>query len=269
MSCNPDDPNAPVQQFIDGKRPDTAHVHVIWSDNPFFPSVLEAERAYLQSVDADAYSHVWLGTTRTHSEACVFKGKYFIEEFEPVLAPKYIDPYYAPPNAEKPWDGPYFGADWGFSQDPTTCIKCWIHERTLYIEHEAYALGCDIDRTPALFDTIPGARDYKMRADNARPETISYMQQNGYRRIEPCRKWTGSVEDGIAFLRSFERIVLHPSCVRAAEEFRLYSYRVDRLTGDVLTDLADKHNHLIDALRYAVEPAIRRRGEARIFELRI
>jgi len=185
----------------------------------------------------------------------VFRGKYCIEAFEPVLAP--VSGEQRPGDTSKPWDGPYFGADWGFSQDPTTLVKCWIAGRTLYIEHEAYAVGCDIDKTPALFDHVPGARAAVIRADSARPETISYMQRNGYPRIEGVAKWSGSVEDGIAHIRQYERILVHPRCPHVIEELRLYSYRMDRLSGDVLAEVVDADNHTIDALRYALQPLIR------------
>lgn len=56
----------------------------------------------------------------------------------------------------KPWDGLYFGADWGFSQNPIVLVECWIGERTLYVEHEAYAVA--VDRTSSLFDRVCGAR---------------------------------------------------------------------------------------------------------------
>lgn len=247
MTANPDDPGAPIQDYIAGNRPDTLHAHVTFADNPWFPVELDGERRYLQSVDADAYAHVWLGATRTQSDAQVFKGKYVIEDFAP----------------GHDWLGPYFGADWGFSSDATTLIKAWIDRRTLFIEYEAYAVGCDIDRTPALFDTVPGARGYTIRADSARPETISYMRGNGYRNVIACGKWTNCAEDGVAHLRQYERIVIHPRCTHTADEFRLYSYKVDRLTSDVLPDLVDRHNHTIDALRYALEPLIKRRRGAR------
>jgi phage terminase large subunit len=251
ISLNPDAPDAPVMQFVDGSRPDTRHVHVTFADNPFFPVELEGERVYLQSVDPDAYSWIWLGNTRQQSDAQVFKGKYEIQEFTP-------SPY---------WNGPYFGADWGFSQDPTTLVKCWINERKLYVEHEAYGVGVDIDRTPQLFDTVPGSRGYTIRADNARPETISYMRGHFYPNVIACDKWKGCAEDGVAHLRSYEKIVVHPRCTHTAEEMRLYSFKVDRLTSDVLPDLLDKHNHTIDALRYALEPLIKRRGPTRFVRI--
>jgi phage terminase large subunit len=251
ISLNPDAPDAPAMQFCDGSRPDARHVHVTFADNPWFPAELEGERVYLQSVDPDAYSWIWLGNTRQQSDAQVFKGKYSIEEFTPA------------PN----FNGPYFGADWGFSTDPNTLIKCWIHERTLYIEAEAYAVGCDIDRTPSLFDTVTGSRQYTIRADCSRPETISYMQGNGYPNVIACAKWTGCAEDGVAFIRQFEKVVIHPRCTHTAEEFRLYSFKVDRLTGDVLPDLVGKHDHTIDALRYALEPLIRRRNATKFVRI--
>jgi hypothetical protein len=54
--------------------------------------------------------------------------------------------------------------------------------------------------------------------------------------------------------------VLHPTCVHTVEEFRLYSYKVDRLSGDVLPDIVDKHDHAIDSLRYALAPLIKSGG---------
>jgi phage terminase large subunit len=270
FSLNPDEPAAPVQAFADGARPDTRRIHVVFTDNPFLTPTLDAERSYLQRVDPDAYAHVWLGQTRSHSDAAVFAGKYQVEEFTPVPEPPEgasIHPKRV--GSLKFWQGPYFGADWGFSQDPTTLVKCWIYERTLYIEHEAWAIGCDLDKTPALFDTVPGARLHTVRADNARPETISYLRRNGFPRLAAVEKWKNSATDGVAYLRSYERIVIHPRCTHTIEEFRLYSYRVDRLTGDVQPELLDLHNHCIDALRYALAPAIRNRGRGRIVPLRV
>ncbi len=65
LSCNPDSPDAPVQDFIDGRRSDTRHSHVIFTDNPWFPAELEGDCLHLQTVDDDAYRHVWLGQCRT------------------------------------------------------------------------------------------------------------------------------------------------------------------------------------------------------------
>ena len=70
------------------------------------------------------------------------------------------------------------------------------------------------------------------------------------------KKWAGSVEDGVAFIKSFERVIIHPDCPETAREFRLYAYKVDRLSGDIMPKILDANNHYIDALRYALEPMI-------------
>jgi phage terminase large subunit len=108
-----------------------------------------------------------------------------------------------------------------------------------------------------MFARIPGSDKYVIRADNSRPETISHVGRKGMMRVEAATKWSGSVEDGVAFLKSFEVIILHPRCKHTADEFRLYSYKQDRLTGDVLPEIIDKSNHCIDGLRYSLDPMIR------------
>jgi phage terminase large subunit len=250
VSFNPHDANDPTyQRFVVNPPPSARVIEMNWRDNPWFPAELRAEMEYLYRVDPEAAAHVWGGQCRTMSNAQVLRGKYVVEAFEP----------------GDDWDGPYFGADWGFSVDPTALVKLWINERTLYLEHEAYGVGVEIDQLPAMFDRVPGAREARIRADSARPETISFMQRNGYPGIVSVVKWSGSVEDGVAALRGFEQIVIHPRCRHAEEEARLWAYKVDRLSGDVLADLVDKHNHVWDAVRYALEPVIRNSGMG-IFE---
>jgi phage terminase large subunit len=231
---------------------DAIDIEVGWADNPWISPELIAEKDFLYRVDPEAAEHVWGGKTRQNTNANVLRGRYRIESFEP----------------EPGWDGPYFGADWGFSEDPTTLVKLWINGRTLYVEHEAYGIGVDTDKIPALFDKVPGAREHEIRADNARPETISYVRQDheiggkiirGYPRLVGATKGPGSLEDGVEHLRSYEAIVIHPRCIHTAEEARLYSFKVDRLSGQVMSDIVDAHNHCLDAARYGLEPVMKSR----------
>ncbi|OQA30290.1 MAG: Phage terminase large subunit [Betaproteobacteria bacterium ADurb.Bin341] len=241
VTFNPGEETDPTyQRFVKQPPPGAIVRKVNFHDNPWFPDVLRAEMEYLRRVDYDAYLHVWEGEPRTISDAVIFRGKYIVEPFE---TPANVDRF-------------YFGADWGFSQDPTVLIRCFVVDRTLYIDHEAYSIGCDIDKTPALFDRVPESRKWPIYADSARPETISYMRRAGFN-ISAAEKWSGSVEDGIAFMRSFERIVIHERCKHAAEEARLYKYKVDARTGEVLPVIVDAHNHVIDALRYAISKLVR------------
>ena len=241
VSFNPDEKTDPsYRRFVESPPPDALVVQVNWRDNPWFPEELRKEKDYLASVDLDAYAHVWEGECRRYGAAQVLRGKCAVEYFEPGFE----------------WDGPYFGADWGFSTDPTALVKCWIHGRNLYVEKEVYRLGLEIDATPDAFREVPGADKHVIRADNARPETISYLKRQGLN-VVAADKGKGSVEDGVAFLRSFERIVIHPDCPHTAEESRLYSYKMDRLSGDVLPVIEDAHNHCLDALRYALQPVMK------------
>ena len=251
FTWNPEQPTDPIDQLLrpqDGEgralgAPDGAIVvHANFTDNPFCPDVLKDEARRMQRVDPDAYAHVWLGAYNTKSKAAILGGKYVVEDFKPAAD----------------WEGPYFGADWGFAEDPTVLVKCWVHRQTLYVEREAYRVGLELDDTAvAWLRAIPGADRYVVRADSARPESISYVRRNGFPRLEAVQKWTGSVEDGIAHLRSYDRIVIHPRCEHAIEEARLYSYKVDRQTGDILPDIVDKHNHIWDAVRYSLAPRIK------------
>jgi phage terminase large subunit len=130
----------------------------------------------------------------------------------------------------------------------------------LYVQHEAWQLHCDIDKLPPLLDQIPESRKFTIRCDSSRPETVSYLKAHGFPNTVSVDKWTGSVEDGVSRMRAFEKIILHPHCEHTIEEFRLYSFKTDRLTGDVLPDIIDKHNHCIDSIRYAIAPLIKHGG---------
>ena len=241
---NPYLPSDPVDMLLRGDRPppDAAVVEVNYDDNPWFPDVLRQEMEYDKQRDPEKFQWVWRGKYMQNSEARVFKN-WRVEEFE-------VDPTWTLRQ----------GADWGFSIDPSVLVQCAIVGRTLYVPYEAYRVGCETDFLPDLFRTVPDAERWPTVADSARPETISYMQRHGFPKMLAAIKGARSLEEGIAFLQAFD-IVVHPRCTHAIEELTSYSYEVDDLTGLVLPKLADKNNHVIDALRYACEGA-RRAGRA-------
>jgi phage terminase large subunit len=245
VTFNPDEETDPTsRRFIKNLPPNAIAVEISWRDNPWFPEELRQEMEYLYKIDPEAAEHVWGGKFRKNSAAQIMRGKYKVESFI----------------VEPTWDGPYFGADFGFT-DPSTLVKVWIDTKTnrLYIEHEFYGCNVDSDKLPAEYDKIPGAKKRQIRADSSRPETISYLQRHGYPNVVGCTKGEGSVEDGVAFIRSFECVVIHTRCVHTAEEARLYSYKIDRLTKLPTNDIEDKHNHIWDAVRYALEPVSKQR----------
>lgn len=241
ISFNPADEHDPTYQRFVINPPDDAIVQrVSWRDNPWFPETLRKEKDYLARVDPDAYAHVWEGETIKHSDSQVLSNKWIIDTFNDIDL-----------------GTPYYGADWGFATDPTVLVEFYIKDRTMYVRREAYGLGIETVDLPTLFQKIPNAEKYTIRGDSARPEIISHLKRHGYPRIESAKKWAGSVEDGISWLRGLEKIIIHPECRNTIDEARLWSYKTDRLTGDVLPVLIDKHNHCWDAIRYGAQPMIK------------
>lgn len=241
FSWNPRFATDPVDQLLRGPTPppNAIVVEANYSDNPWLPAELLEEMEYDKRRDPDKYAHIWLGKYQSNTSSRVFKN-WTIEEFE-------VDP-----NAVIRQ-----GADWGFSVDPTVLVQAYIVGRKLYIPYEAYRVGCEIVDTPALFMSLPDAEKWPMVADSARPETISHLRKNGFPKITAAIKGPKSVEEGIGFLQGFD-IVVHPRCTHTIDELTLYSYKTDPLDeSKVLPVLADKDNHVIDALRYAMEGARR------------
>lgn len=244
---NPRLPTDPVDvMFRQEPPPRSMIVELNYSDNPWFPAELEEQRQHARRIMNPAdYAWIWEGAYLENSDAQVFAGKWRADDFAP----------------QPSWDGPYYGLDFGFAVDETAAVKAWIHGGTLYIEHELYAKALELDHTPtALIKSLPGIADHDCRADNARPESISYLRRHGLPRMKPCAKGKGSVEDGVAHIKSYDEVVIHTRCTNTIEEFRMYSYKVDRLSGDVLPVLQDANNHAVDALRYALEPVMKSRG---------
>lgn len=248
---NPRVDGSPVDKRFRKNPPDNCVIaEVNWSDNPWFPPALEELRRHEQKTLEDStYQNIWEGAYLTRTEAQVFSGRYRVEDFQP--NPK--------------WDGPYIGADWGFAKDPNAAILIWKHGSTLYFEKEYYSVGDEIDKIGGgILKAIPEAATHVVRGDSARPDIISYLRrptnQSGgsgqIPRLEGAEKGKGSVLDGIEFMRSHE-LVVHPRCTNLLQELRNYSYKVDRLSGDVLPDVVDDWNHLVDSSRYALMPIMK------------
>jgi len=242
FTWNPRNATDPVDVLLRGENPppDAKVIKVNFEDNPWFPDVLREEMEYDRARDPDKFQHIWRGEYLRNSEARVFKN-WRVEDFDTPKQAMFR-----------------FGADWGFATDPTVLIRCYVEGRTLYIDHEAYRVNCEIIDTPDLFMSVPESERWTIVADSARPETISYMRKHGFPKIVSAVKGPKSVEEGVEWLKSYD-IVVHPRCTHTIDELALYSYKVDQLTGLVLPVLDDKDNHVIDALRYALE-GVRRAG---------
>jgi phage terminase large subunit len=245
FSWNPDQPTDPIDVLLrprleDGTSDpknlptDAVVVRVNYMDNPWFPDVLKDEMEFDRRRDPDKHAHVWLGEYQQNSEARVFHN-WTVEEFD------------APTDALH-----RLGIDFGFSVDPATMLRCHIIGRDLFIDYEAYRVGCEINDLPDLFSKVPGWSKHPCSADSARPDLISYLRKHGMPRIFGATKGKNSVHQGVIFLQGYD-IHVHPRCRHTADEFSRYSWKVDPNTGLVTNVLEDKKNHIIDPLRYATE----------------
>ncbi|EMH9441105.1 PBSX family phage terminase large subunit [Proteus mirabilis] len=249
VTWNPERDGSATDKRFRKNPPDNAIVvEMNYGDNPWFPSVLEEERLSDQErLDSATYAWIWEGAYLENSDKQVLANKYVVKSF--------------PDDLWQKADRLLFGADFGFAKDPNTLLRQFILNDCLYIEHEAYGIGVELDHMPAFYDRIPESRKWPIKADSARPETISYLKRQGFN-ISAAKKWQGSVEDGITHLRGFKQIIIHPRCKETAKEARLYSYKTDRITGEVLPVIEDKNNHCWDAVRYGLDGYITQKSNA-------
>lgn len=250
ISYNPESRDAATHKRFRASPPTDAKIAQInWNDNPWFPEVLNRERLEDLEKRPDTYGHIWEGDFLTISDAQVFKDHFEVTAFTP----------------EDSWNGPYHGLDFGYARDPTAATRVWIYNNQLFIEYEVYKKRLELDEiAPTLAREIPQIAMHTIRADGSRPDNISYLAANGLPGVRAAKKHNGSVADGIAHLKSYERIIVHPRCPNTAREFALHSYKVDRLSGDVLPIFIDDNNHAIDSIRYAIDPIIRFAGEPKV-----
>lgn len=251
------------------KDPDCILVKTSWEDAKalgWFTPAMEKEKDKAYMSDPDLAAHVWGGECTKHSNKTIFGDKCLIQEFVPA----------------EDWIGPFYGADWGFSNDPAVLVKCWVHAGKLYIEDEAFGTGVDIPELPTLFTQVKGWWRYEfdslkkkflstkiplpntfIRGDSSRPETISQLAKMNVP-VVACQKWPGCVEDGIKILRSFGNIIIHPRCTGMIAEAGLgpkgvataYCWKTDKTTGAITSIIIDANNHGFDSVRYAMEPVI-------------
>jgi phage terminase large subunit len=217
-----------------------------WRDNHWFDDVLKAEMEYDRRRDPDKFAHIWEGAFLQNSSLRVFLN-WKVEEFEA--------------DQIEGLSGPYGGADWGFSVDPTFALRCFVQPdtRKIYVDYEARKLRLKVSDTAEFFErSIPGFKETQIRADSARPETIAEVRAAGFR-IVGATKGKDSVKEGVEFLKSYD-IVVHPRCRYLIDELTHFKWKPDRLTGEPTNELEDANNHGIDALRYALE-LVRNKGK--------
>lgn len=129
-----------------------------------------------------------------------------------------------------------FGLDFGYTNDPS-------------------ALFCGLTNV-MLYSRIKekGLQKERITADSADPKSIDELKALGLTRIRGARKGKDSVANGIQYIQNYT-IIVHPQCVNFLREIANYTWATDR-SGTRLNVPIDDENHLMDAMRYAVEDMI-------------
>ncbi|MDL2254006.1 PBSX family phage terminase large subunit, partial [Ruminococcaceae bacterium OttesenSCG-928-I18] len=142
------------------------------------------------------------------------------------------------------------GLDFGFAQDPNALVVCHVdaRRRRLYVLSEFVRGGLHDDELAR--EVAKRINDEVVVCDSAEPKAISDLCRRGVRAV-PAVKGPDSVRYGIRFLQGYE-ILVHPDCPQMAAELAAYRWQRDK-NGQVLPRPEDRDNHLLDALRYAVE----------------
>ena len=145
-----------------------------------------------------------------------------------------------------------FGLDFGYTNDPSAlwCGLVDLKDKTIYVFDELYKTGLSNE---AIYSNIDGMgyRKERIRADSAEPKSIDRLRELGISNIRAARKGKDSVNNGIDYIQDF-KIVIHPRCVNFITEISNYTWDKDKF-GKKINKPIDDFNHLMDAMRYALE----------------
>ena len=146
-----------------------------------------------------------------------------------------------------------FGLDFGYTNDPSALFCGLVNTDTkeIYVFDEMYGKAMSNEM---IFDEIMrmGYMKERVIADSAEPKSIDRLYNLGMRRIRKARKGRDSIINGIDYIQNF-RIYIHPKCVNFLTEISNYTWDVDK-DGTKINKPIDDFNHLMDAMRYGLEP---------------
>lgn len=145
-----------------------------------------------------------------------------------------------------------FGLDFGYTNDPSALFCGLIDEdaKVIYVFDEIYQKAM-LNRMIADEVKRRGYAKEKITADCAEPKSIDEIRELGLQRLKRSRKGKDSVNNGIQYIQGF-KIIIHPRCVNFLTEISNYTWDKDKF-GSKINKPIDDFNHLLDAMRYALE----------------
>ena len=233
----------------DEYAPLTTRIPVNWRDNPYITQTLLDEKDAAEKGDPDWFANEWEGRLLKHSTAQVFKpGEWEMRERE------------VPPVAE-----PLYGLDVGMTSSPSAAIACWHwmegDQHHVHVASECYGMGLTQVNMETWLESVYVGGDRSVMCDHQLLTTGDLRSEGGWR-VMHAHKFAGSVRQGVRWMKGCF-VTVSPKCPNMAREMDGYSYKVDARTEEVLDEFALRQSdHAVDALRYALEPAMRPRRAA-------
>lgn len=208
-------------------RDDCAFFRTTYQDNPFLEDSIKQEIERLKETDEQYWQIYGLGL-KGISKATIFK---------------YFECNKIPENAQFI----AYGADAGYSNDPSTLVSVYILHHNLYIKEHLYRTQMTTKDLHNTFKETNIARK-QIYMDSSEPRLIEELRRMGWN-IRPSVKGRDSINAGIDLLKRYKIYITNKSN-NAIQEFRNYKWKEDR-TGKLTNNPEDKNNHIIDAVRYA------------------
>ena len=147
-----------------------------------------------------------------------------------------------------------FGLDFGYTNDPSTlfCGLLDLKEKRLFVFDEMYEKGLSNKRIAETVQSMGYGKE-RITADSAETKSIDELKSLGLR-VKAATKGKDSIKNGIQWIQDLE-IIIHPRCVNFITEISNYTWDTDKF-GTKLNVPIDDFNHLMDAMRYALEKHI-------------
>lgn len=145
-----------------------------------------------------------------------------------------------------------FGLDFGYTNDPTAlfCGLIDLEKLEIYVFDELYKKALTNNMIYQNILSLGYAKE-KIVADSAEPKSIDELRELGLYNVKAARKGKDSINHGIQYIQGF-KIIIHPRCVNFLTEISNYTWDTDK-SGTKLNKPIDDFNHLLDAMRYALE----------------
>ena len=209
-------------------HPNVLHIHTTYQDNlnNLSPEFLK-EVEDMKERNPEKYAHVVIGRWADVAEGAVFKKWGIVKEF-PTWAKKVA-----------------LASDWGYTNDPSTGIRCGIVDNRLYVDELFYETGM---LTNAIAEKLK-PWGLKVYGDSADPRLIQEIKNRGVN-IYPVDKFPGSIKAGIDKIHEMELFVTERS-YHIIEELRKYVWDKDK-DGHYINEPVDAWNHCIDPIRYYI-----------------